>query len=401
MERLVSLVGILAMLLLAWLLSENRKRMDWRMISSGIALQFIFGFLILHTSPGRMIFVGANKAITNVIAFASEGSRLVFGEGYREHFLAFSVFPTIIFFSSLVAICFHLGLIQRCLGVFSWLMKKVMNISGSESLAATANIFVGGVEAALLIKPYLKSMTRSELMALMTGGMATVAGGVMAAYVGLGIDAGHLLAASIMSAPASLVLAKIMIPETEISETMGKIKINYTSEDENVIDAACRGAYEGLRLVATIAAMLIAFVALSALLNAILNLLPDVAGEPLRFERILGWIFTPIVFLTGVPWQDSATLGTLLGKKMFLNEFIAYLELQSLRNQITPRSFTLATYFLCGFANFSAIAMTIGGLSSLCPERRSDFAQLGVRCMLAGTLAALLTACIAGVLLPL
>lgn len=399
MERIISILGIGVMLGIAWLLSENKKRFDWKLVGSGVALQFVFGLLILHTSPGRWVFSGANKVITQVIQFANEGSKLVFGDAYQEHFIAFSVLPTIIFFSSIVAIFFYLGIIQKVLGFFSYVMKRVMNISGAESLAAAANVFVGGVEAALLIKPYIKSLTRSEMMALMTGGMATVAGGVMAAYVGLGIDAGHLLAASIMSAPASLVLAKIMVPEVATPTTMGEVKVEFVPEDENILDAACRGAFEGLKLVATIAAMLIAFVALAAMLNAILGLLPDVAGAPLTFERILGWVFMPIVFFTGAPWEDAAVLGTLLGKKMFLNEFVAYLDLKAVRDQIQPRSFVLATYFLCGFANFSSIAMTIGGLSSLCPERRKDFAQLGLKCMLGGTLAALMTACIAGILI--
>lgn len=399
MERVISFVGIFVMLGVAWLLSENRKKFDWKLILSGIGLQFFFGLLILRTDPGRAFFSGANSAIKNVIEFANEGSKMVFGADYREHFIAFSVLPTIIFFSSIVAVCFYLGIIQKILGIFSWLMKRVMNISGAESLAAAANVFVGGVEAAILIKPYLKSLTRSEVMALMTGGMATVAGGVMAAYVDLGIDAGHLLAASIMSAPASLVLAKIMVPETGTPQTMGAIKVSFQPEDENVLDAACRGAFEGLKLVATIAAMLIAFVALAAMLNGFLSLFPNVAGEPLTFERILGWIFMPLAFFTGASWSDCATLGTLLGKKMFLNEFLAYLDLKAAKDSIEPRSFVLATYFLCGFANVSSIAMTIGGLSSLCPERRKDFAQLGVKCMLGGTLAALMTACIAGVLI--
>jgi CNT family concentrative nucleoside transporter len=279
-------------------------------------------------------------------------------------------------------------------------MVYVMDVSGTESLSASANVFVGMTEAPLVVRPYLATMTRSEIMAMMTGGLATIAGGVMAAYVGMGADAGHLLAASIMSAPASLVIAKLMVPETEESPTKGEVRVHVPKQDANVLDAACRGAGDGLKLALNVAAMLIAFIALVALVNWPLSQL-QVWGAPLSLERILGWIFAPLAYCMGVEWNDARTVGMLLGKKTVLNEFIAYLDLVSdgVKNSIAPRSFTIATYALCGFANFGSIAIMIGGIGSLVPERRKDFARLGLRAMIGGTLAAFMTACIAGMLL--
>lgn len=399
MERLISLSGLVVIIFLAWLLSNRKSKPNLKLILSGVALQFIFGLLILKTTPGHYFFSAANEFVTKVISFSDAGAAMVFGEGFQEHFFAFSVLPTIIFVSAFFSVMFYFGIIQKIVEFFAIIMVKVMNVSGSESLAASANIFVGQTEAPLVIKPYLASMTRSELMCLMVGGMANIAGGVMAAYVSFGADAGHLLAASIMSAPACMIISKIMLPETEVSPTKGKVIIKIEKQGENVLDAACMGASDGLKLALNVAAMLIAFVAFTAFLNYTLTFLPDVAGSALTFERILGWVFAPIAFICGVDFNDIWSVGTLLGKKMFLNEFIAYLDLKTLKGVISERSFTIATYALCGFANFSSIAIQIGGIGELVPSRRKDLAQLGFKAMLGGTLATLMTATIAGILL--
>ncbi len=399
MQNAISFVGIFVMLGLAYALSENRKKIDGRLILKGLILQFVLAIGVLWTTPGRMLFEGANRAILKLMHFSNTGAAMVFGEKYTDHFFAFSVLPSIIFLSSMMAVLFYLGLMQKIVGAFSWMMNRTLMVSGAESMAASANIFVGGVEATFTIRPYLETMTRSELMTICTAGMGTIAGGVMAAYAGLGIDAGHLLAAQIISAVGSILIAKIMIPETQTPKTLGSVKIEIKKTDVNVFDAACRGAMDGIKVAAVIAALLIAFVALTSLMNYGLQKLPSVAGADLSIERILGWIFIPIVFFTGADLKDCTALSMLLGKKMFLNEFLAYLDLKTIKETLSPRSVTIATYFLCGFANFSVIAMQIGGLSSLIPTRRADIAGLGLKCMLGGTLTSLLSACIAGVLI--
>ena len=397
--RIVSLLGLIVMMLLAWGLSLNRLRMDWRLIFSGVALQFVFALLILRTEPGRWVFQAARIVVARVMSFSDEGARFVFGEGFQEHFFAFSVLPTIIFVSAIMALLFHLGVMQRIVSVMAFIMVRVMRVSGAESLAAAANVFVGQTEAPLVVKPYLSSMTRSEIMAMMTGGMATIAGGVMAAYVGMGADAGHLLAASIMSAPASLVIAKIMLPETEPSPTMGHVTIVVPKEDANALDAICRGASEGLKLTLNVAAMILVFIALVACLNWLLGIIPDVWGSPLTLQRILGWLCAPLAWIMGIEWKDAPTVGALLGERTIINEFVAYMDLCKLKDTISPRSFTITTYALCGFANFASIGIQIGGIGALVPKRRKDFARLGLRAMIGGTLAAYMTACIAGLLL--
>lgn len=366
-------------------------------------------------------FFGMTRDIVAaILGFSDQGAKFIFGDGFQEHFFAFSVLPTIIFVSSLTAVLFHLGVLQAVVRFLAKIMVKLLDVSGSESLAASANVFVGQTEAPLIIKPYLPTMTQSELMAMMTGGMATVAGGVMAAYAGLGADPGHLLTASVMSAPASLILAKIMIPETEESPTKGLVKVDVPKQDANVLDAACRGAGEGLHLALNVAAMLIAFIALMALLNAGLKLMGTFESEylgltggaepntgPLTFEALLGGLMRPMAWLMGVEWADTGRVGTLLGIKTIVNEFVAYL---SLAGDITgnvpagvkplsDRSILISTYALCGFANFSSIAIQIGGIGALVPERRKDFAKIGLRAMVGGTLAAFMTATVAGMLL--
>ncbi len=399
MERIVSLSGLLAMLLLAWLLSVDRRRMNIRLIVSGVVLQFILAVLILRTWPGRLMFSYARDLVTEVIRFSDAGAEFVFGSAFKEHFFAFSVLPTIVFISSLMAVLFHLGILQKVAEFMAKVMVYVMDVSGSESLATAANVFVGMAEAPLVIKPYMKTMTRSELMAMMTGGMATISGATLAAYAGLGADAGHLLTASIISAPAALVIAKIMIPESEQSLTKGAVKVDIPKQDTNILDAACRGASEGAKLAINIAAMLICFIAFVALLNWLLSLLPDILGAPLTLERMLGWLCAPLAWVMGIEWNDARTVGMLMGKKTILNEFVAYLDLVKYKDVISQRSFTIATYALCGFANFGSIAIQIGGYGSLVPTRRKDFAKMGLRAMIGGSLAAFMTAAIAGILI--
>jgi len=385
--------------LLAWSLSLNRRKLNVRLILSGVALQFIFALLILRTSAGRAVFNLARVVVAKVLSFSDAGATFIFGENFQEHFFAFSVLPTIIFVSAIMALLFHWGIMQRIVSVMALIMTKVMRVSGTESLAAAANVFVGQTEAPLVVKPYLKTMTSSEIMAMMTGGMATIAGGVMAAYVGMGADAGHLLAASIMSAPAALVIAKIILPEVEESPTMGKVKIKIEKEDTNSFDAICRGASEGLKLALNVGAMLLVFIALISAMNWIFELLPDAFGAPITLQRLLGWLCAPLAWLMGIEWQDAIKVGSLLGEKTIINEFVAYMDLCKMKDSISPRSFTIATYALCGFANFSSIGIQIGGIGALVPSRRADFARLGLRAMIGGTLAAYMTACIAGLLL--
>ena len=412
-HRLICLLGLMVMLLLAWLLSENRRRMNWRLIATGVIVQLLFAIVILKTALGKGIFIAAQHFVNGILDCGKQGSVFVFGEGYQEHFFAFSVLGLIVFFASLSAVLFHWGVIQVFIKATAWSMVRLMDVSGAESLAAAANIFVGHTEAPLVIRPYLPSMTRSELSAMLTGGMATISGSVMAAYIGLGIDAGHLLAASIMSAPASLVIAKIMVPELESSPTRGEVRVQVPRQGRNVVDAACHGASDGLKLALNVGAMVLAFVSLVALINwglewgqywavAVIQG-QEVASElratsPLTFEGILGWLFCPLAWLMGIPGRDALLVGQILGEKMVLNEFVAYMDLVKLREQLAPRSFVIATYAVCGFANFGSIAIQIGGIGALVPSRRDDIAQLSFRSMLGGTLAAFMTACVVGLL---
>jgi concentrative nucleoside transporter, CNT family len=443
--RLLSVFGMLALLGIGWLLSVNRSLIPWRIVIWGMGLQITFAILILVTTPGRRFFDAVNTVIVSLLGFTEAGARFLFGNlvvnqvpvgagepgmGLFEPtagmvastgaFFAFNVLPTIIFFSSLMTMLYHFGVMQVVVKGFAWIMMRTMRTSGAETLSAAGNIFVGQTEAPLLIKPYVARMTMSELMAVMTGGFATVAGGVMAAYVGMLIAffpdiAGHLMAASVMSAPAALVFAKIMWPETEEPATRGSLRVEVEKVDANVIDAAARGAGEGLHLALNVGAMLLAFIALIALFNALIGwvgsvtmlttLLQNVgwlaAGQALNLESILGWLLAPLAFLMGVPWADAPQIGTLLGIKTVVNEFVGYLQLNALLagdTELSPRSVVIATYALCGFANFSSIAIQIGGIGGIAPSRRSDLARLGLRAMIAGTLAAFMTATIAGIL---
>lgn len=398
MERIIPLLGLFALVCLAWLGSENRRRMNWRLIISGLLLQLFMALVLLRTTLGRAAFTAARSFIERLQFFVDQGSTFVFGPEWQHHQVAFKVLPVIIFVSSLTAVLFHLGILQWLVRLMARLMVWVMDVSGAESLAASANVYVGMTEAPLVVRPYLETMTRSELMAMMTAGMATIAGTVMAAYVTMGVDAGHIMTASLISAPAALVFAKIMVPETEISLTKGKVTVQVERLDANILDAACRGASDGMKLAINVAAMLIAFIALVAMANWILGILGSPGGRPLTMERILSWVFTPLAWMMGVPWQDAGQVGTLLGTRLVLNEFIAYQQLTSMRESLSPRAFLIATYAICGFANLGSIGVMIGGIGSLIPQRRRELAQLGLRSMIAGTLACYSTACIAAIL---
>lgn len=402
MEKLVSLLGLFVMISIAYGLSENRKFIKWRTVITGIVLQIVFGLIILKTSFGRVVFDTIGKGFNAILGFTAEGAKFLFGSlavpsDNIGFIFATMVLPTIIFMSSLMSVLYHLGIMQKVVEVTAKIMMKFMGTSGAESLAAAANIFVGQTEAPLVIKPYVNRMTKSEIMCLMSGGMATVAGGVLAAYVGFGIDAGHLLAASVMSAPAALVCAKLLVPEMEESETAGVVKIDLPKLSTNVVDAAATGASDGLKLAVNVAAMLLAFIALIAMLNGIISGLGGLFGYPqLTFELIMGYLNAPIAWLLGCPWEDCLKVGSLLGKKLVLNEFVGYLDLVNIKATMSERSTIIATYALCGFANFSSIAIQLGGIGTMAPEKRGMLAKYGIKSLIGGTLACYMTACIAG-----
>ncbi len=399
---MTGLIGLVVIPGIAWLLSTSRFQVRWRTVAAGIAIQFVLALLILKTAPGQAVFRGATDVVTAFLAFADDGSRFVFGQGFEHVPFAFRVLPTIIFFSSVVAVLYHLGVIQRVVKLFAVVMTTVMGTSGPESLSASANIFVGQTEAPLLIRSYVGNMTRSELMAVMTGGFATVAGGVLAAYVGMGIPAGHLIAASVMSAPAALVMAKLMVPELEADRVSAKADFQVETPWANLIDAAAQGAGDGLKLALNVGAMLLAFIALVALVNGLLGPVGGWVGlEGLDLEMILGFLFQPLAWVMGVPWSEADAVGTLLGLKTAANEFIAYsrFEVVAAENGLSEKSRVIATYALCGFSNFSSIAIQIGGIGGIAPERKSELASLGLRAMIGGTLACLQTATIAGLLI--
>ena len=423
MQNAISFVGIFALLFIAWLLSTERRRFPWRVASWGLGLQFLLALLLLRTPWGEVVFGFARDFITRLLGFTDAGASFLWGGLYRSSpelvahlnpqdgyfqvtnsatgqltsigtVFVMHVLPTIIFFSSLMAVLYHAGVMQRMISGIARIMQKTMKTSGSETLSCAANIFVGQTEAPFVIRPYLETMTRSEIMAVMVGGFATVAGGVMAAYVRFGIDAGHLLSASVMSAPAALVVAKIMLPETEASPTRGAVSLQIPREYANVLDAAAGGAGTGLKLAANVGAMLLAFISLVAMVNYGLGFIHTSLGA------ILGWLFSPIAWIMGVPWSEATTFGALLGTKISVNEFLAYIQLAEVKTAgtLSPRSAVIATYALCGFANFSSIAIQIGGIGTLAPGRRSDVAKLGLRAMIGGAIASWLTATIAGVL---
>lgn len=417
----ISFLGLLSMVFFAWLMSAGRTRVPWRLVVSGVALQVVLAMLILWTQPGAWVFAGIGRFFNGVLGFVDIGAGFVFNVTAREgetlppkftllRTFAFGVLPTIIFFSSFMGILYHIGVMQRIVGVMASLMRRTMGTSGAESLAAAANVFVGHTEAPLVVKPYIPTMTMSELNALMVGGFATISGGLLAAYAGMGIDPAHLLTASVISAPAALVIAKIIRPEDGEPATLGRVRMEVERETVNVLDAAAKGATDGLKLALNIGAVLIAFLALIAMVDAGLGFV----GERLGFvdadgnaswtlANLLGNLFAPLAWLMGIEWQDCRHAGELLGLKMVANEFVAYEQLgQWLHSdsavQLQARSTLILTYALSGFANFGAIGIQIGGIGGLAPNRRADLALLGLRAMLGGAIACCMTACVAGML---
>ena len=420
---LFGLFGLSVLLFIAWLFSNNRGAVDWRLVATGLTLQIAFAALVLLVPGGKDAFDALGQGFVKILSFVGEGSRFIFGDLMDTtkfgFIFAFQVLPTIIFFAALMGVLYHLGVMQFIVRIMALAITKVMKVSGAETTSVCASVFIGQTEAPLTVRPYISRMTESELITMMIGGMAHIAGGVLAAYVGMlgGEDpvqqlyyAKHLLAASIMAAPATLVIAKLLIPETGNPLTRGTVKMEIEKTTSNVIDAAAAGAADGLRLALNIGAMLLAFIALIALLNWPLTWLGEVTGlaewlgRPTDMATLLGYLLAPIAWVIGVPWQDATTVGGLIGQKIVLNEFVAYLQLADIVNgnvegvALTEKGKLIATYALCGFANFSSIAIQIGGIGGLAPERRQDLAKFGLRAVLGGTLATLMTATIAGVL---
>jgi CNT family concentrative nucleoside transporter len=414
MPKLISALGIVVMIGVAWFLSENRKLFPWRTVISGTILQFVFALFVLRTDLGLRFFNGCQHLVDRFISFADEGNRLVFGPlakpdvlekafgGDNSFLLAITVTGTIILVAATSSLLYHYGILQWVVRGMAWTMRRIMGTSGSETLAAAANIFMGQTEAPLVVRPYLPRMTRSELNCMMIGGFGSIAGGVLAVYSGLlKVPAGHLITQSVLSAPASLLIAKIMIPETEQSETAGGADAKIERETVSGIDAICTGASEGMKLSINVAAMLLAFVAMVALANWMLSHLVWPFGwhttKPL--QEALGYINSPFAWIIGVPTKDCLTVGEILGERIVLNEFFGYISLTAQKPFLDERSYTLATYALCGFANLGSVAVQIGGIGSVVPSRRIDLARLGLKAMVGGLLVCYMNACIAGVLL--
>ncbi len=409
LDRARSAFGIVVLIGLCAAMSKNRRRIDWRLVGIGLGLQAALAVLLLWTDTGKRLFSGANDGIVALLGYSKEGTKFLFGSFITGKVdaslvnMAFDVLPSIIFFSSLMAVMYHLGIMQVVIRGISWAMQRTMRTSGAETLSTAANIFVGQTEAPLLIRPFVAEMTRSELLVVMAGGMANTAGGVLAAYVGMLYTffpdiAGHLLTQSILSAPAALVTSKIMFPEEGPTRTSGQTRIDIPKVDQNSIEAAARGASEGLSLALNVAAMLIAFIALVSMMDATLAFV----GQGLTFQKIAGWIFMPFAWLMGVPADDCTFVGQLLGQKIVLNEFVAYgtlsTALQSKSVALTTHGMLIVSYALSGFANFASIGIQIGGIGALAPQRRGEIAALGIPAMIAGSFATFITACFAGIL---
>lgn len=417
------LLGLAVLLGITWLFSNNRRAVDWRLVGIGLTLQIIIACLVLLTPWGAGVFDVLSSGFVKLLGFTTEGARFIFGDfsdaGKFGFVFAFQVLPTIIFFASFMSVLYHLGVMQKIVQTMAWGITKMMRVSGAETLSVCANAFIGQTEAPLVVRPYIAGMTPSELLTLMVGGMATIAGGVLGAYVLLlggndpvqqAIYAKHLITASIMAAPATLVIAKILVPETQTPQTLGSVRVNVEKTTANVIDAAAAGAADGLKLALNVGAMLLAFIALIALLNAPLvwmgeaTGLQELLGRPTDLSALLGWTLAPLAWLIGVPWEDAATVGGLIGTKVVLNEFVAYVQLGEILQgnvpgvTLGPQGALIATYALCGFANFSSIAIQIGGIGGIAPERRADLARFGLRAVLGGSIATMMTATIAGVL---
>jgi CNT family concentrative nucleoside transporter len=430
MERLVPMLGLLTMILIAWLLSAHRTRFPWRVVLGGIVIQISLAILVLwdpsggkgwlELNLGRTIWIPTGKTVfefvgmgfTNLLDCVDQGASFVFGgnavmtesgpsPAFKVHFVAFKVLPTIIFFSALMSVLYYVGLMQLLVGAISRVMQRTLGTSGAETLSAAGNIFVGQTEAPLLVKPYLNRMTDSELMAVMVGGFATIAGGVMAAYVGMGIEPVHLLTASLMSAPAALLIAKIMQPEVDVPETLGKVESTPPMDATNVIDAAARGASDGLHLALNVGAMLIAFLGLIYMLDSMLGGVSGWMGYRITFTEVMGYVSWPFALLMGIESKDCLIAGKILGTRIVGNEFIAYIQMNPANNpdfaNVSERTKTILTYALCGFANVGSIGIQIGGLGPLAPDRRGALVKLGLRAMIGGLLACYMTACLAAV----
>ena len=404
MDRFTGIIGAVVLLAIAYGMSNNRSAISKRTVLWGLGLQLFFALFILKTPIGQPFFSAVARIFLKLLSFSDAGSDFLFksyGTGVVEGPLmnfAFRILPTIIFFSSLMALLYHFGIMQRVIRWIAVTVQKTMGTSGSETLSVSANIFVGQTESPLMVRPFINQMTMSELMAVMTGGFATVAGGVMAIYVAMlsnipGI-AGHLMAASIMSAPAALVMAKIIFPETEESETLGDLRIEVERPDDNAMEALSRGATDGVKLAVNVGAMLVAFVAFIAMVNGILGFVD------LTIQQILGWLFQPLAWTMGAPWSEAGILGQLMGEKIVLTELIAYADLSQLlaENAISDRTAIIASYALCGFANFASIGIQLGGIGGIAPSRRKDLAKIGMKAMIAGALASWLTATLAGII---
>jgi CNT family concentrative nucleoside transporter len=421
LARYTGVLGILAVLAAAWLFSTDRRRIRWRTVAWGLGLQICFAYIVLKFDFGQRTMTWAGGVVNKMLSATVAGSQVLFGQlglpnaGAFGQLLpksppnlgsifAFQVLPTIIFISAFFAVLYHIGVMQIIIRAMAWVMLKTMRISGAESMNVAASIFMGQTEAPLTIRPFLSKATRSELMTIMTSGMAHVSGGIMAMYISQGIDASHLLSAVIMTSPGTILMAKMLVPETEVPATEGKVIIpkDEMHADENFIGAIARGTIDGGKLAMNVAIMLVSFLALVALLDMLLSWIhgqPYAHWVPGSLGQILGFVFAPVAWLIGVPWRDAGAIGNLLGTRMALNEVIAYIALGAEKATLLPRSFTIATFALCGFANLGSIGMQIGGIGALVPERRNDLARLGVRAMLAGTMANLISASIAGIFL--
>src|SRR5216117_244396 len=404
-SRLTGIFGLILILGIGVAFSRNRRAISRRVVAWGVGLQLLFAIFVLRVPVGQTIFRWLGATVAKILGFSYAGSEFVFGEIGKQHsslgvVFAFQIMPAIIFVWALFAILYYLGIMQIVVKAFAVVMNKIMGASGAESLNVAASIFMGQTEAPLTIRPFLPRMTRSELMTVMTAGMAHVSGSIMAAYIAFGIEARHLLTAVIMTAPGTIMMAKILEPETATPETLGGVRVEIPRTDVNVVDAAARGTTDGLHLMLNVIAMLVSFIALVALANGAFGWVHRyVAWFPENIQTVLGWVFSPIAWVMGVPWHDSGTIGSLLGTRMVLNEFIAYAQLGPMKPALDPVSFTIATFALCGFANISSVGIQIGGIGALVPDRKHDLTRLGFRAMIAGTLANFLSATLAGMLL--
>jgi CNT family concentrative nucleoside transporter len=414
------LFGLAVLISVAYLVSGDKKSIDWKQVAAGVGLQIVFAIVVIMVPGGREFFDAISRVFVKTIDFALVGGQFIFGDLAKVSdygfIFAFQVLPTIIFFASLMSVLYHIGFMQKIVQGMAWVMQKLLRVSGSESLSVAANVFIGQTEAPLVVRPYIAKMTESELFTMMVGGMATIAGAVLAAYIAMlgGADeaqrlfyARHLLAASVMAAPATIVIAKLLKPETEESLTKGTVHLEIEKTATNVIEAAANGAADGVKLSLNVAGMLLAFVALITMINFPLGWLGQVTGiealigQTLSLSLILGYILSPLAWIIGIPWSEATIVGGLIGEKIVLNEFVAYLHLGQIKDTLSEHSILISTYALCGFANFSSIAIQLGGIGGLAPNRRSDIARLGMKAVLGGTLATMMTATIAGVLTSL